>query len=110
LLSANPESCNQCNFGENISRLAAHSILLYCKTITHKRYFHRYQLIAGGIEQRVFDVVFAKQPMLSTAGSFVVRTANLYLGAGMIVDWLRIVGVQQSSEEPEDVPVLQVKR
>jgi hypothetical protein len=57
----------------------------------------------------VFDVVFAKQPMLSTAGSFVVRTANLYLGAGMIVDWLRIVGVQQSSE-PETEPVLHVKR
>jgi hypothetical protein len=46
----------------------------------------------------VFDVVFANKPVLSTAGSFVVRTANLYLGAGMIVDWLRITGVQQDSK------------
>jgi hypothetical protein len=56
----------------------------------------RYQFMAGLVEQRFLDTVFASRPALSSAGSFVVRTSNLYLGAAWIVDWLRFLGLQQS--------------
>ncbi|KAG5183582.1 hypothetical protein JKP88DRAFT_316729 [Tribonema minus] len=68
----------------------------------------RYQIIAGGIEQRFLDVALASKPAVSNACSFVLRTANLYLGASMIVDWLRIVGVQHSAQDEEPVAVIAV--
>lgn len=53
------------------------------------------QFIAGAVEQRVFDTLLAKHPGLSSVGSTVVRSANLYIGSLTIVDWLRFVGLQQ---------------
>jgi hypothetical protein len=76
----------------------------HCPSLRHRRRHrrrraNRYQIIAGGLEQRFLDVTFASRPALANAGSFILRTGNLYLGAGLIVDWLRFVGVQHSAEE-----------
>jgi hypothetical protein len=51
----------------------------------------RYQFIAGILETRIIEPVFSKLPILQTIGSFVARTANTYVGAAMMVDYLKLV-------------------
>jgi hypothetical protein len=51
----------------------------------------RYQFIAGILETRIIEPVFSKLPILQTIGSFAARTANTYIGAAMMVDYLKLV-------------------
>ncbi|EKX46347.1 hypothetical protein GUITHDRAFT_107953 [Guillardia theta CCMP2712] len=55
----------------------------------------RYQVVAGVFEARMFDVLFAKQIALRSAGSTLVRTANTYLGSYWIVSYLRALDLQK---------------
>jgi len=54
----------------------------------------RYQVIAGVIEERGIEAVFASNPALCNALSFIVRTSNTFLGSLMWVDYLRLIGLQ----------------
>lgn len=49
------------------------------------------QLISGVVEQRVLDKVFAKQPLASRTGSFIVRSLNTYLGSALMIEWLKFL-------------------
>ncbi|EIE26551.1 hypothetical protein COCSUDRAFT_46136 [Coccomyxa subellipsoidea C-169] len=54
----------------------------------------RYQVIAGIVEERGIEAVFASNPALCSALSFIVRTSNTFLGSLMWVDYLRLLGLQ----------------
>ena len=58
----------------------------------------RYQILAGVIEERGIESVFAGNPALCSALSFVVRTSNTFLGSLMWVDYLRLLGLQKAAE------------
>jgi hypothetical protein len=49
------------------------------------------QIISGLIEQRFLDVVLKDRQLLSNACSFLVRSANTYLGSAMMIDYLKLV-------------------
>jgi hypothetical protein len=49
------------------------------------------QVVAGVIEQRILDKFFATNRLVSTTGSFVVRSLNTYLGSAMMIDYLKLV-------------------
>ena len=55
----------------------------------------RYQILAGVVEERGIEAVFAGNPALCSALSFVVRTSNTFLGSLMWVDYLRLLGLQK---------------
>ena len=52
------------------------------------------QIIAGVVEERGIEAVFAKNAALCSALSFVVRTSNTFLGSLMWVDYIRLLGLQ----------------
>ncbi|CAL8466859.1 g6395 [Coccomyxa elongata] len=54
----------------------------------------RYQIIAGIVEERGIEAIFASNPALCSALSFIVRTSNTFLGSLMWVDYLRLLGLQ----------------
>jgi hypothetical protein len=56
----------------------------------------RYQFIAGIVEERGIETLFASSPGLCSALSFIVRTSNTFLGSLMWVDYLRLLGLQPS--------------
>jgi hypothetical protein len=51
----------------------------------------RYQVVAGILEGRIIDPLFSKYPAAQALGSFFVRTANTYIGAALMVDFLKII-------------------
>lgn len=54
----------------------------------------RYQFIAGIVEERGIEAIFASNPALCSTLSFIVRTSNTFLGSLMWVDYLRLLGLQ----------------
>ena len=52
----------------------------------------RYQVVAGIFESRMIDPLFSKMPFIQGLGSFLIRTANTYVGSAMMVDFLRLMG------------------
>jgi len=65
----------------------------------------RYQMVAGVIEQRMLDPFCNRLPMLTNqminpataemlkaSGSFAARTANTFLGAAFLIDFLKVFG------------------
>jgi hypothetical protein len=57
---------------------------------------HRYQILAGVIEERGIETLFKGNYKLTTALSFIVRTANTFLGSLLWVDFIRLLGMQKS--------------
>jgi len=55
----------------------------------------RYQLLAGVAEQRIIEPLLHGNPLASTAASFVVRTANTFVGSLLWVDFIRLLGLQK---------------
>ncbi len=74
--------------------------ILACSSAAHLTpslpYHHRYQLLAGVIEERGIETIFKGNYQLTTALSFVVRTANTFLGSLLWVDFIRLLGMQKS--------------
>lgn len=56
----------------------------------------RYQLLAGVIEERGIETMFKGNYKVTTALSFIVRTANTFLGSLLWVDFVRLLGMQKS--------------
>lgn len=56
----------------------------------------RYQFIAGIIEERGIERVFAGNQALCGVLSLAVRTGNTFLGSCMWVDYLRFLGLQKA--------------
>ena len=56
----------------------------------------RYQVIAGIIEERGIERLFAGNQALCGALSLAVRTGNTFLGSCMWVDYLRFLGLQKA--------------
>ena len=52
------------------------------------------QVIAGVLEERGIEVIFAGNPRLQNVLSFVARTGNTFLGSLMWVDYVRLLGLQ----------------
>jgi hypothetical protein len=61
----------------------------------------RYQLLAGVIEERGIETVFKGQHTLCAALSFVVRTANTFVGSLLWVDFVRLLGMQKAGGEDD---------
>ncbi|KAK9154056.1 hypothetical protein Sjap_001536 [Stephania japonica] len=59
----------------------------------------RYQVIAGLVEHRISDHLFASQPLLLNMVSFVARTVNSYWGTQQWVDLARYTGLQTSKSK-----------
>ncbi|KAK9848846.1 hypothetical protein WJX84_001462 [Apatococcus fuscideae] len=55
----------------------------------------RYQVIAGVVEQRGFEVIFEKNPRIQNVLSFVTRTGNTFLGSWWWIDYVRLLGFQK---------------
>ena len=51
-------------------------------------------MIAGVLEERGIEVIFAGNPRLQNVLSFVARTGNTFLGSLMWVDYVRLLGLQ----------------
>jgi hypothetical protein len=49
------------------------------------------------LEERGIEAMFAGQPSICHALSFVVRTANTYLGSLLWVDFVRLLGMQKAT-------------
>ena len=62
----------------------------------------RYQVIAGVIEERGIERVFAGQPGVCHAASFIVRTLNTFVGSLLWVDYLRLLGLQKKTVYPSE--------
>ena len=63
----------------------------------------RYQLLAGVVEQRMIEPLLHGFPLASTAASFVVRTANTFVGSALWIDFTRILGLQKQKAAPAPV-------
>ncbi|KAL6763976.1 hypothetical protein V8C86DRAFT_1783279 [Haematococcus lacustris] len=57
----------------------------------------RYQLIAGVIEERGIETIFKGQHQLCHVLSFIVRTANTFVGSLLWVDFVRLCGMQKAA-------------
>jgi hypothetical protein len=64
----------------------------------------RYQLIAGVVEERGIETLFRGNPQLCHALSFVVRTANTFVGSLLWVDFVRLCGMQKA--DPSKIEAL----
>lgn len=53
---------------------------------------HRYQILAGVIEERGIETLFKGNYQLCAALSFIVRTGNTFLGSLLWVDFIRLLG------------------
>jgi hypothetical protein len=49
------------------------------------------------IEERGIETIFKGNYKLTTALSFIVRTANTFVGSLLWVDFVRLLGMQKSS-------------
>jgi Protein RETICULATA-related len=54
----------------------------------------RYQVLAGLVEERGIETIFAGKPNVCAFLSFVVRTGNTFLGSILWVDFLRMLNLQ----------------
>ena len=61
----------------------------------------RYQILAGIIEERGIERVFAGNRGITTSLSLVVRTANTFLGSLLWVDFVRLCGMQKAAPAVE---------
>lgn len=66
----------------------------------------RYQIIAGVIEERGIETIFKGQHQLCHVLSFVVRTANTFVGSLLWVDFVRLLGMQKASTPAPPPPAL----
>lgn len=57
----------------------------------------RYQIVAGVLEERGIETIFKGNHQLCHALSFVIRTANTFVGSLLWVDFIRLLGGQKSS-------------
>ena len=57
----------------------------------------RYQVVAGVIEERGIEAAFQGRPQLCKALSTVARAGNSVLGSLLWVDFIRFLGMQQTS-------------
>ncbi len=57
------------------------------------------QVVAGIIEERGIERVFAGNGSLCSILSLAVRTGNTFLGSLMWVDYLRLLGMQKGPED-----------
>ncbi|CAM9248013.1 unnamed protein product [Heterosigma akashiwo] len=58
----------------------------------------RYQLVAGLLEERLLGALFANQQFLNTAGSFIFRTGNTFVGSSQMVMTLKWTGLAGDEE------------
>lgn len=58
----------------------------------------RYQIVAGIIEERGIETIFKGQHQLCHALSFIIRTANTFVGSLLWVDFVRLCGMQKSDK------------
>lgn len=70
-------------------------------SITELAVMHRYQLIAGVVEQRGIERIFENNPRITNALSFVARTGNTFLGswcvaASSMPSWLVVSSCAQA--------------
>jgi len=63
----------------------------------------RYQVIAGVIEERGIERIFAGNHRLCHLLSFVVRTANTFVGSLLWIDFVRLMGMQSAKATIETV-------
>ncbi len=66
----------------------------------------RYQVIAGVIEERGIETIFKGQHQLCHALSFIVRTANTFVGSLLWVDFVRLMGMQKAQDPAPPPPAL----
>lgn len=57
------------------------------------------QVVAGIIEERGIERIFAGNGSLCSILSLAIRTGNTFLGSLMWVDYLRLIGLQKVSED-----------
>lgn len=55
----------------------------------------RYQLISGVVEERGIARYLAHNKLADHAASFVVRACNTYVGSVQMIDFLKVLGLQQ---------------
>mmetsp|Transcript_18396 Transcript_18396/g.38840 ORF Transcript_18396/g.38840 Transcript_18396/m.38840 type:complete len:120 (-) Transcript_18396:72-431(-) len=58
----------------------------------------RYQFVAGVVEQRFLDVVFAGYMPARTLGSALVRSGNTYVGSYLMVLLIRVLKLQKMDD------------
>ncbi|XAR62373.1 hypothetical protein NMG60_11017105 [Bertholletia excelsa] len=58
----------------------------------------RYQILAGVIEQRIFEPLLHQHKLILSAVCFAVRTGNTFLGSLLWVDYARWIGLQKAQE------------
>lgn len=68
----------------------------------------RYQIVAGLIEERFIEKVFASNPMVSKTLTLMARTINTYIGSLLWVDFLRYSGLQKIPVPEKPVMVTEV--
>jgi hypothetical protein len=56
------------------------------------------QLLAGVIEERGIEVMLKGNYQACAVASFVVRTANTFLGSLLWVDFIRLLGMQKVTD------------
>lgn len=64
----------------------------------------RYQIVAGIIEERGIETWFKGQHQLCHVLSFIVRTANTFVGSLLWVDFVRLCGMQKAEPSDKKVP------
>ncbi len=57
---------------------------------------HRYQIIAGVIEERGIERLFKGNARLCGILSFIVRTSNTFVGSLLWIDFIRLLGMQKA--------------
>jgi len=55
----------------------------------------RYQLISGVVEERWIAKLMAHNKLADHLASFVVRSCNTYIGSVHMIDFLKLLGLQQ---------------
>lgn len=61
---------------------------------------------AGIVEERGIETIFKGQHQLCHALSFIVRTANTFVGSLLWVDFVRLLGMQTAKKAPEAAPAV----
>lgn len=66
----------------------------------------RYQMIAGIVEERGIETIFKGNHQLCHVLSFIVRTANTFVGSLLWVDFVRLCGMQKASTPAPPPPAI----
>ncbi len=64
------------------------------------------QVVAGIIEERGIETIFKGQHQLCHALSFIIRTANTFVGSLLWVDFVRLCGMQKAPEKSGEPPAV----